>query len=49
MTREQLERELSRLAERLEAPVRPGHVDYVSKSDAAKWLWEIVHKLHDTV
>ena len=32
-----LARELDCLAERLSAKVPPGHVDYLSKDQAAKW------------
>jgi hypothetical protein len=32
-----LARELDALAERLAANVPPGHVDYISKAEAARW------------
>ena len=38
-------RQLSTCAEQLEAPVPPGHVDYISKGRAAKWCAALAREM----
>ncbi len=42
-------RHLERLAQRLESRTRPGHVDYISKADAAAIAKRIISDLQETV
>lgn len=42
---EDLVESLQCIARKLAAQVPPGHVDYISKSDASKWLMGIVEEL----
>lgn len=39
-------RSLEHVANKLLAPVPPGHVDYISKADAGKWLLRMVEELN---
>jgi len=40
-----LERELNKLSKQLGSNVRPGHIDYISKHDAAEWATNLANSV----
>ena len=40
-------RQLETIARRLKANVQPGHVDYIKKVDAGRWIDRLVTDLYD--